>query len=154
MMLTGMMVSPEVLSTRNMIMALLAVSFLSFSDCSSCMAFRPQGVAALSSPSMLADTFMKMLPKAGCPLGMSGKSFVSRGLRKRARRETSPLSSPTLRMPIHRVSVPVSPRVRSKAYFDISKVESIMAGSDCVSPMKTRRHTPTAMPMRKRLSQM
>jgi len=32
MMLTGMMVSPEVFSTRNMIIGLLAVSFFGFSS--------------------------------------------------------------------------------------------------------------------------
>ena len=62
---TGMMVSPLVLSTRNMIMGLVAVSFFVFSSCSCSMAFSPSGVAALSRPSMLAAMFMKMLPVAG-----------------------------------------------------------------------------------------
>ena len=62
MMLMGMTVSPEVLSTRNMIWALEAVSLSGFSSWSSCMAFRPRGVAALSRPSMLAAKFMIMEP--------------------------------------------------------------------------------------------
>ena len=147
MMETGMMVSPDVFSTRNMIMELVAVSFFGFSVCNSCMAFRPTGVAALSRPSMLAEMFMKMLPRAGWPLGISGNSLVSTGVSPRARRFTSPLSSPIFRIPIHRVSVPVRPRVISKAIFDISKVESIISGSASVSPMKTRRTTPTMAPM-------
>ena len=80
-MLTGMSVRPEVLSTRNIIMGLEAVAFsfsassrerpcsaILFSVCSllcSCMdsmAFSPNGVAALSSPSMLALMFMNMWP--------------------------------------------------------------------------------------------
>ena len=62
MMLTGMMVSPDVLSTRNIIMGFVAFSFLGFSSCNCSIAFSPRGVAALSSPSILAATFMNMLP--------------------------------------------------------------------------------------------
>ena len=40
----------EVLSTKNNIWALEAVSFFSLIDCRSCMAFKPSGVAALSNP--------------------------------------------------------------------------------------------------------
>ena len=76
---TGTITSPEVFSTRNIIMAFVAVSFLGFSSCSFSMALRPSGVAALSRPSMLAAMFMKMLPMAGCPLGMSGKSLLNTG---------------------------------------------------------------------------
>ena len=47
---TGSSVSDEALSTRNRICALLAVSGLGLSDCSSRMARRPMGVAALSGP--------------------------------------------------------------------------------------------------------
>ena len=60
MMLTGMMVRPEVFSTRNIIIGLVAVSFFGFSSCMLSIAFRPNGVAALSSPSMLAAMFMKI----------------------------------------------------------------------------------------------
>ena len=62
---TGMIVSPDVLSTRNMIMGFVARSFLSLSVCISFIAFSPIGVAALSSPSMLAAMFMKMVPVTG-----------------------------------------------------------------------------------------
>ena len=86
MMLIGISVSPEVFSTRNMIIGLLAVSFFGFNSCNPSMAFKPKGVAALSSPSMLAARFMKMLPVTGCPFGMSGKSFVNSGLSTRAKR--------------------------------------------------------------------
>ncbi len=48
-----------------MIIASVAVSFFPFSSCNSVMAFSPSGVAALSSPSMLADTFMNIDPMAG-----------------------------------------------------------------------------------------
>ncbi len=39
------------------------------------MAFSPNGVAALSSPNILAEMFMKMFPMTGWFLGMSGKSL-------------------------------------------------------------------------------
>ena len=83
-MLTGMMVRPEVLSTRNIIIEFDAVSFFTFSSCNLSIAFRPSGVAALSSPSMLAAMFMKMLPKTGWLRGISGKRRVKTGLSRRA----------------------------------------------------------------------
>ena len=61
----GIMVSPLVLSTRNIIIGFVAVSFFGFSSCICCMAFRPVGVAALSSPSMFDAIFIKMLPMTG-----------------------------------------------------------------------------------------
>jgi hypothetical protein len=64
-MLIGIMVSPDVLRTINIIMGLLAVSFSGFNSCISFMAFKPMGVAALSSPSMFAEIFINMLPIAG-----------------------------------------------------------------------------------------
>ncbi len=55
----------EVLIARNMTMALVAVSFFSLSSCSSSIALRPSGVAALPSPSMLADMLSTIEPIAG-----------------------------------------------------------------------------------------
>ena len=65
MMEMGMIVMPDVLSVRNIIIELLAVSFALLMLCNSCMALRPMGVAALSRPSILAEIFIKMAPKAG-----------------------------------------------------------------------------------------
>ena len=130
------MVSPLVLSTRNMIMGLVAVSFFVFSSCSCSMAFSPSGVAALSRPSMLAAMFMKMLPVAGWPLGMSGNNLVKTGLNRRASMFTTPPFSPIFMMPSQSASTPVSPIEISKAVFDDEKVLSIMAGNTVVSPMK------------------
>ena len=90
----GMRVNPEVFKTRNIIIGLLAESFWGLIDWSSCMALSPIGVAALSSPSMLADMFMKIEPKAGCPSGMSGKSLERIGDSSLANLFTKPLSSP------------------------------------------------------------
>ena len=129
MMETGISVRPLVFSTRNMIMALDALSFSVFSSCSCSMAFRPRGVAALSRPSMLAAMFMKMLPVTGCPLGMSGNSLVNTGLSSRASTLTTPPFSPTFITPSHRASTPVSPKEISNAVFDDENVESIMAGN-------------------------
>ena len=74
-----MTVKPDVFKTRNMIIAFDAVSFFGLSSCRPSIALRPSGVAALSRPSMLAAMFMKMLPMAGCPLGMPGKSLLNTG---------------------------------------------------------------------------
>jgi hypothetical protein len=61
------------------------------------MAFRPSGVAALSSPSMLALKFITMLPPAGWPRGMSGNSRRNSGS-MRAREE---LDQPGLLADLH-----------------------------------------------------
>ena len=129
MMLTGMSVSPEVFSTRNIIMGFDAVSFFWFSSCICSMAFRPSGVAALSRPSMLAAMFMKMLPVTGCPLGMSGKSLQNTGDSRRDSALTTPPFSPTFITPSHSDSTPVRPSEISNAVFDEANVASIMAGN-------------------------
>ena len=53
--LTGINVKPAVFSTRYMSCASVAVSFTGFSSCRLAIAFSPIGVAALSSPRMLAE---------------------------------------------------------------------------------------------------
>ena len=65
MMLTGIMVSPDAFSTINMICELEAVSFTGFTSCRLFMAFKLKGVAALSSPSILAEKLIIMWPMAG-----------------------------------------------------------------------------------------
>ena len=122
----GMMVSPEVLSTKNMIIGLVAVSFLTLSSCICAMARSPVGVAALSSPNMFEAMFMKMLPNTGWPLGMSGKSLEKTGLNPRAKTLTTPAFSPIFMMPSQSDSTPVSPNDTSKAFFEESKVLSTM----------------------------
>ena len=62
---TGINVNPEVFKTKNMIWALLAVSFDELVACSSFIALRPRGVAALSNPNILAEKFIIILPIAG-----------------------------------------------------------------------------------------
>jgi hypothetical protein len=62
---TGNSVSDEAFNTRNRICALLAVSWLPLSVCSSRIARRPIGVAALSRPSTLAAKFSVINPNAG-----------------------------------------------------------------------------------------
>ena len=143
MMLTGINVSPLVLSTRNIIIGLVAVSFFGFSSCSCSMAFSPSGVAALSRLSMLAAMFMKMLPVAGCPFGMSGNRRVNTGLSSRASTFTTPLRSPIFMMPSQRARMPVSPIDISNAVLEDANVESIIAGKTVVSPVITSR--PRAM---------
>src|SRR5690606_12600377 len=75
MIASGIIVRPEVLSTRNVIWALDAVSGSGLISCNSFMAFNPNGVAALSRPRILALKFMMMDPVAGWSLGTSGNSL-------------------------------------------------------------------------------
>ena len=128
MMLTGMRVSPLVFSTRNIIIGLVAVSFLVLSSCNCSMALSPSGVAALSSPRILAAMFMKILPVTGCPFGMSGNSLQNTGLSTLASMFTTPPFSPIFIIPSHNESTPVSPSEISNAVFDEANVESIIAG--------------------------
>ena len=148
------MVSPLVLSTRNMIIALLAVSFLGLSACKPSMALSPSGVAALSSPSILAAMFIKMLPTTGCPSGMSGKSRRNTGESHRASTWTTPPFSPIFMMPIQRESTPVSPKEISKAVLAVSNVELMMAGNTSKSPKTMRRTTAMTNAMTKKAIQM
>ena len=153
--LTGMMVSPDVLSTRNMIIELEAVSlsfatfsadhpfnipspsfFDLFNSCMLSIALSPSGVAALSSPSILAAMFIKMCPVAGCPLGMSGKRRVKSGLSALESKLTTPPCSPIFMMPIHKERTPVSPMEISKAVLAFSKVEPTMSANTPVLPKK------------------
>src|ERR1700730_6243520 len=77
--LTGIIVRPEACNNMNMIWALEAVSLLGLSSCKLFMAFRPKGVAALSSPRRLAEKFITICPMEGWFLGTSGKSLLKKG---------------------------------------------------------------------------
>ena len=80
---------------------------------------------------------------------MSGNSLVNTGESTRASRLTSPARSPIFMMPSHRASIPVSPMDISKAFFEVSKVESIIAGKTLTSPKKISLHSPTTKAMTK-----
>ena len=153
-MLIGISVRLEVFNTRNMIIGLLAVSFRGFSSCRPSMAFRPSGVAALSSPSMLAARFMKMLPVTGCPLGMSGKSLLNSGPNIREKRLMTPPCSPIFMIPNQSDKIPVNPNEMSKAVFDESKVELMIAGKTSKSPQNIKRTRATMNAMTKKAIQM
>ena len=135
-------------------MGLLAVSFLGFSSCRPSIAFSPKGVAALSSPSILAARFIKMLPVTGCPLGISGKSLLNRGPSNRENRAMTPPCSPILMIPSQRERTPVSPNEISKAVLEELKVELIISGNTCVSPRKTSHINAVTKAIRKKAIQM
>ena len=137
----GMMVRPLVLSTRNMIIGLVAVSFRVFSSCICCMAFSPVGVAALSSPSIWF-------------FGISGKSLVKTGLRTRASTLTAPARSPIFMMPSHKANTPVRPKEVSKAVLEESKVACTMLVNTSVLPMKHNSTSPKRKAMTKKAIQM
>ena len=154
MMLMGISVSPDVFSTKNMIIGLLAVSFRGFSSCSPSMAFRPSGVAALSSPSIFAARFMKILPVTGCPFGISGNSFENSGLSRRAKSWITPPLSPIFMMPSQSDNTPVSPNEISNAVLEEAKVELIISGNTAVSPKNTSLTSATTKARRKNAIQM
>lgn len=77
---TGKRVTEEVFNTRNIICALVAVSGAGFRRCKSVIALMPSGVAALSSPRMLAARLSVTVPMAGSPLGTSGMRRLNIGV--------------------------------------------------------------------------
>ena len=154
MMLIGIMISPEVLITRNIIIGLLAVSFFGFNSCSSFIAFSPMGVAALSSPSILADIFMKIDPMTGCPFGMSGNKRQKTGLSQRERALIRPLFSPIFITPSQSDNTPVRPREISNAVLDESKVELMISVNIWVSPKNKSLQTATTKAITKNAIQM
>ena len=112
------------------------------------------GVAALSSPSMLAERFMKMLPMAGCPLGMSGNRRQNTGLSQRDRAPIMPLCSPIFMMPSHRARMPVRPSEISNAFLEESNVELTSAVKMSVSPMNRSLPSATTKAITKKATQM
>ena len=155
-MLTGMRVSPLAFSTRNIIWELLAtvLSSLGFRSCNCFMAWSPMGVAALSSPSMLALMFMSMVPTTGWPLGISGNRRLNRGETIFARIWTAPAFSPIFMMPSQRESMPVSPRAISKAVFDMSKAPRMALLKMPESPKASHWTMQATKPPKKKTSQM
>ena len=82
MMVVGIRVTPQVFITRKVIMLLVASSLFLFNFCREFMAFNPNGVAAFPSPNILAIIFEEIKPSDSWPLGISGNSFISKGVRK------------------------------------------------------------------------
>ena len=154
----GISVSPAVFSTRNRICALVARSGCGLSDCSSCMALSPSGVAALSSPSMLADMFIVMAPCAGWPAGTPGNRWRNMGSTPRASTLIRPAFSPTRSSPSHNAIMPVRPMAISKpdlaaSNSAVSKREKA-SRSPCSSCHRAIRKPPRKKPSQTRLSTM
>ena len=143
----GTSVSPAVLSTRNMICASLAVSFTGFSSCSSPIALRPSGVAALSSPSMVAERFMVTLPLAGWSLGTSLSSMRNKGETALESTRITPAFSPIFIIPSHNVITPVRPMDISKPFFAASNRALSISDSRPVCPKAKALMIATTKPM-------
>ena len=97
---------------------------------------------------------MKMLPMAGCPLGMSGKSRQNTGLSQRDRAPIMPLRSPIFITPSHKAKMPVSPSEISKASFDESNVALTSEVNISISPRKRSLPSATTKAMTKKAIQM
>ena len=123
MMVVGMSVRPLAPKTTNMIIALEAFVLSLFSSCSSPMAFKPIGVAALSKPNMFAAMFMSIEPNTLCPFGISGKIRLKKGLMALPKVLTAPACSPIFMIPVHKERTPVKPKESSKPVLALSNVE-------------------------------
>ena len=72
------------------------------------MAFKPNGVAALSSPSMLAEKFKTISPIAGCFSGISGNNLFKNGFNFRAKKLIAPARSAIFINPEKKIIVPAN----------------------------------------------
>ena len=97
-------------NTKNNICASVARVLSGFNFCSSSMALMPMGVAALSSPSILAARFMVTAPWAGWLAGTSGIILANSGCSPLANTCTSPAFSAKRKKPIHRLMTPIRPK--------------------------------------------
>ena len=129
----GMSWREAVFIATKVTMALLALSLWGFNFCSSRIAARPKGVAALPRPSRLAERFMQMACMAGLPCGTVGNSHRVRGCSSRAsasvRRQRRAISI----RPLHRHSMPVRVMTRVTASL---QPESAAAESASIRPVK------------------
>jgi hypothetical protein len=108
-------VTLEVLMARKSAIELVAVPGRVLSLSSSCIARMPKGVAALPSPSALADMFRIMAPIAGWSGGTSGKRRVISGRIRRAMTTSMPPASATFINPRKSVITPTRPMANSTA---------------------------------------
>ena len=72
----GIIVTEEVLITKNVIILREAISLLLFNSFNLVIAFIPKGVAALPSPSIFITIFDDIYAIAGSPLGISGNTTL------------------------------------------------------------------------------
>ena len=92
-------------------------------------------MAALSSPSIFAEKFIKSCPCTGWFLGTSGNSCVKNGPIILERNLTQPAFSPIFIRPSQRVITPTRGRAISiTANLDISNVLSTILANIIVSP--------------------
>ena len=95
------------------------------------MAFKPNGVAAFPSPSMLVAKFITMAPMAGWSAGTSGnKRRISGAISWEIQRSMPPWRATPIR-PRKTTMVPVSAITRSTALRAESKIE---ADTACMFP--------------------
>ena len=113
MIVSGIKVRPLVCSTKNMICALVAFSLSGLIDCKLSMAFKPKGVAALSSPSILALKFITICPMAGCFSGTSGNNLFINGFKSLAIQLMAPARSAIFMSPKKKTIVPANGKATS-----------------------------------------
>ena len=133
------MVTPAVFKTKKVIMATLAVSFLSFIFCNSLIAFKPNGVAALPNPIMLAAILEAINPSAGLSLGTLGKRRDNIGSTNLANFRSSPDSSAIFIIPVHKTITGKIDNIKSKALLPLVKILSLITSS---RPVKRENKTP------------
>ena len=121
---TGIRVKPAACKHKNMTCALVAVSFSGFNSCKLCMVLIPNGVAALSKFSKLAEKFIIINPMDGCPLGISGKIRVKNGPIMRDKTFIPPAFSAMVKKPINKAITPIKLIQISTAVLQVAMMPS------------------------------
>ena len=116
----GIRVTEDVFMAKKVTIASVAVSFFLLSFCSSSMAFRPKGVAALPKPKILAEIFIIMAPMAGWSGGTSGNKRTITGFKALDMIFIRPESSAIFIMPSHMAITPIRPKASSTAVLAFS----------------------------------
>ena len=113
----GKTVTPAVFKTKNVIIAVDAVSLLVLIFCNSLIAFSPKGVAALPKPNILAAIFEDIYPNALLFLGTEGNKRFKIGSKKFANLDKTPASSAIFIIPVQSTMVGSKDIIKSNALF-------------------------------------
>jgi hypothetical protein len=143
---SGRIATPAALMARKSAIELVATPGWRLSVFSSLIALRPNGVAALPSPSMFAARLRIIEPIAGWSSGTSGNSRRMSGRSARAMERMSPPSRTMAIIPSQSAICPTSPRARSTEALAAVSEASVTRG---MVPRKAAVRTEPAMRTRK-----
>lgn len=118
----GIIVTPAVFKTKNVIMGVEATFLSGFIFCNSLIAFKPNGVAALPNPSILAAILEAIYPKAGFDSGTEENNLDNIGFNNLANLDKRPETSAIFIIPLHSTIIGIIDNINSKAFSPFIKM--------------------------------